>query len=61
MQTAVMPEDDCPFCGSTDINRIRRITGYFSTVDRFNDAKVAELNDRVSHVRGASKKGKLAI
>ncbi len=48
-QTAVMP-DECPFCGSDDVNRIRRITGYFSTVDRFNDAKVAELNDRVSHV-----------
>lgn len=48
-QTAVMP-DNCPFCGSDDINRIRRITGYFSTVDRFNDAKVAELNDRISHV-----------
>jgi len=50
-QTAVMPEDNCPFCGSSQINRIRRITGYFSTVDRFNDAKVAELRDRISHVR----------
>lgn len=48
-QTAVIPEDVCPFCGSSDINRIRRITGYFSTVDRFNDAKVAELHDRLSH------------
>ena len=49
-QTAVMPEEDCPFCGSEEITRIRRITGYFSTVDRFNDAKVAELNDRLSHM-----------
>lgn len=31
------------------IRRVRRITGYLSTVDRFNDAKLAELNDRVSH------------
>ena len=30
--------------------RIRRITGYLvGTVDRFNDAKKAELNDRVKH------------
>lgn len=30
--------------------RIRRITGYLvGTVERFNDAKKAELNDRVKH------------
>lgn len=30
--------------------RIRRITGYLTgTVDRWNDAKRAELNDRVKH------------
>ena len=30
--------------------RIRRITGYLvGTVDRFNDAKKAELRDRVKH------------
>ena len=30
--------------------RIRRITGYLvGTVDRFNDAKKAELRDRVQH------------
>ena len=40
-------EDECPSCGSTQIRRIRRITGYLSTVDRFNDAKQAELKDRV--------------
>ncbi len=32
--------------------RIRRITGYLvGTVDRFNDAKRAEVRDRVKHVR----------
>ncbi len=31
------------------IRRVRRITGYMSTVDRFNAAKVDELNDRVIH------------
>ena len=30
--------------------RIRRITGYLvGTVDRWNDAKKTELNDRVKH------------
>lgn len=34
------------------IERIRRITGYLvGTVDRFNDAKRAEVRDRVRHVR----------
>ena len=30
--------------------RIRRITGYLvGTIDRFNDAKAAEVKDRVKH------------
>jgi anaerobic ribonucleoside-triphosphate reductase len=40
---------ECPACGSTQIRRIRRITGYLSTVDRFNDAKQAELKERTKH------------
>ncbi|MEG1614990.1 MAG: anaerobic ribonucleoside-triphosphate reductase, partial [Oscillospiraceae bacterium] len=33
--------------------RIRRITGYLvGTLDRFNDAKFAEVNDRVKHSIG---------
>ena len=37
-------EDDIKF------ERIRRITGYLvGTVDRFNDAKRAEVRDRVKH------------
>ncbi|BBB91124.1 MAG TPA: anaerobic ribonucleoside-triphosphate reductase [Methylomusa anaerophila] len=31
------------------IKRIRRITGYLSTSDRFNDAKQAELSQRIAH------------
>ncbi|MEW6193499.1 MAG: anaerobic ribonucleoside-triphosphate reductase [Bacillota bacterium] len=42
--------DACPKCGSAEIRRVRRITGYLSTVDRFNDAKVAELKARVVHL-----------
>jgi len=34
--------------------RIRRITGYLvGTVDRFNDAKRAEVEDRVKHTLSA--------
>jgi anaerobic ribonucleoside-triphosphate reductase len=47
--TGVIDEDNCPRCGSSDIRRVRRITGYLSTVDRFNDGKVAELHDRKPH------------
>lgn len=36
---------------SKPIDRIRRITGYLvGTLDRFNDAKRAEVNDRVKHL-----------
>lgn len=40
----------CPKCGSTRIDTIQRITGYLvGTIDRWNAAKRAELNDRVLH------------
>lgn len=54
--------DECPKCGrsalDTDengevvgIERIRRVTGYLAgTLDRFNDAKKAEVRDRVKHM-----------
>lgn len=29
--------------------RIRRITGYLSSLNRWNEAKTAELHDRVKH------------
>lgn len=45
----VIDTDDCPSCGTTSIRRVRRITGYLSTVDRFNDAKLVELEQRTPH------------
>lgn len=40
----------CPECGSHNIDRLQRITGYLvGTTDRWNNAKLAELNDRVVH------------
>lgn len=47
--SGIIEEDICPVCGGMDIRRIRRITGYLSTVDRFNDAKKSELDMRVRH------------
>ncbi len=41
---------ECPRCGSKTIDRLQRITGYLvGTTDRWNNAKLAELNDRVVH------------
>ena len=47
-------DEVCPKCGRKEGNvkfeRIRRITGYLvGTLDRFNDAKLEEVNDRVKH------------
>lgn len=42
--------DTCPKCGSHAIDKLQRITGYLvGTTDRWNNAKLAELNDRVVH------------
>lgn len=42
--------DSCPECGSTNIQQLRRVTGYLSTDYRnFNDGKQAEVKDRVKH------------
>jgi ribonucleoside-triphosphate reductase len=48
--------DKCPKCGREEFSdgigfdRIRRITGYLvGTLDRFNNAKRAEVKDRVKH------------
>ncbi len=42
--------DVCPKCGSGRIDRLQRITGYLvGTTDRWNKAKLAELNDRTTH------------
>ena len=41
---------ECPKCGSKNLDKLQRITGYLvGTTDRWNKAKLAELNDRVIH------------
>ena len=40
----------CPKCGSKHLDKLQRITGYLvGTTDRWNNAKLSELNDRVTH------------
>ncbi|MBR2151893.1 MAG: anaerobic ribonucleoside triphosphate reductase [Clostridia bacterium] len=57
-------DDQCPCCermvndpdDQYPVERIRRITGYLvGTLDRFNDAKQAEVRDRVKHSLGTGK------
>jgi anaerobic ribonucleoside-triphosphate reductase len=48
--SGVIEQDSCPACSGSSIKRIRRITGYLSTIDRFNDAKRVELEQRVKHM-----------
>ena len=46
----------CPKCGSKHIDRLQRITGYLvGTTDRWNSGKLAELNDRVTHIDDGEK------
>jgi len=45
----VIQEDVCPKCGGENITRVRRITGYLSTLDRFGDSKLAEVQNRQVH------------
>lgn len=45
--------EECPKCHSRHIDRLQRITGYLvGTTDRWNSGKLAELNDRVTHIEG---------
>ena len=42
---------ECPKCGSTNIKRLRRVTGYLTGdyTSAFNMGKIAETDDRVKH------------
>ena len=42
--------DACPKCGSKDIKETAIITGYLSEKNRFNDGKLAELQERTAHL-----------
>ena len=42
--------DDCPYCGSNDIRRLRRVSGYLSEEKSFTSGKQKELKRRKSHM-----------
>jgi ribonucleoside-triphosphate reductase len=43
-------EGDCPNCHSQDLHFVRRLSGYLAPLDRFTEAKRAELGDRHAQV-----------
>ena len=45
-------QGECPKCGSSNIKETSIITGYLSTIDRFNPGKLKELKNRTSHAGG---------
>ena len=50
-ENATQDLKECPRCHSKNIDRLQRITGYLvGTTDRWNSGKLAELNDRVTHI-----------
>lgn len=54
MEISLTPEGELEIKATekSPIRRIRRITGYLSTEDRFGDAKKQELLDRRDHMQG---------
>lgn len=46
-------DDECPMCGGTDIQRLRRVTGYLTGnyTTAFNKGKQQEVEMRVKHAR----------
>lgn len=45
-------EDTCPHCGSSYIEGITRVTGFFSKISGWNKGKIAELKDRMRNDQG---------
>ncbi|MBR6320966.1 MAG: anaerobic ribonucleoside triphosphate reductase [Prevotella sp.] len=56
-ENATQDLKECPRCHSHNIDRLQRITGYLvGTTDRWNSGKLAELNDRVTHIDDGEQK-----
>lgn len=52
-RVALTLEGDCVVIAAVEkspIRRLRRITGYLSNVENFNDAKQDELRQRITHI-----------
>ena len=49
-QSVAVGNSDVQMGEGVKFERIRRITGYLSTLPNFNDAKRAEEHDRIKHI-----------
>lgn len=43
--------EQCPRCGSSNVEHMTRVTGFFSKVESWNKGKIAELRDRYRNQR----------
>ena len=46
MATSRGLKDNCPKCGSEEVDGVTRVTGFYSRVSRWNKGKIGELKDR---------------
>lgn len=49
--TGIIKSGTCPSCGSTEVEKLRVISGYIAPLTQFNSAKLAEVRDRTAHNR----------
>jgi ribonucleoside-triphosphate reductase len=49
--TGDIPQDNCPICGSANLSRLRRVTGYMTADYKtaFNKGKQQEVEQRFKH------------
>jgi len=54
-------KDKCPQCGSTNLEQMSRVTGYYSKIGGWNKSKKRELKDRFRSGRYFGMKPKVEI
>lgn len=57
----VIPDTGCEACGSKNIRRTRRVTGYFSVDERIGPGKADEIAHRTTHAGKAVDLGGSAL
>ena len=55
-KTALGLNENCVYCGSTDVEGIARLTKYFSKISSWNKGKLAELKNRKVNEKYSTKK-----
>ena len=58
-QTSRGLTESCPFCESSEVDGITRITGYFTKISSWNKGKIGELRGPISEQPLFSKQGRL--